>query len=117
MFLMTSHLTMPYNTFLIIVSVFHSATVALHLLFVLILYRSGTVFLHLRSDSSFRLLSTQSLIGIFSSYNLAVFLVAQNTTVGNSDFFHSLLVFSYFHWSYHIDKKYCFLLRIFKCET
>ena len=41
-------------------------------------------------------------------------LVAQNITVGTSNFSPSLFFFVYFHWAWRINKKYCFLLWIYK---
>lgn len=53
-----------------------------HQSFVLISFRSRTEFLRLRSNSSFLLQNIQSLIKLLPLYNLVIFLVAQNKTVG-----------------------------------
>ena len=47
-------------------------------------------------------------------YNLTVFLVTQTTNVDIFYFLLSFLVFALLHRTCYIDKKYCFLLRIFK---
>ena len=69
----------------------------------------------------FRLLSSQSLMGLLSLHNQVVFPVAQNATFGPFDFLIFLVLilflpFVYFHWTCCIDKKYC-LLRNFKHQV